>query len=82
VKLQDGTAAFDPEATGRELTVRQREEIIGVSEGLRHAVKREMTELRATQALLAGVYRAVFPRNPPEYVAVIEDKPPAAGPQH
>jgi hypothetical protein len=41
-----------------------------------------MAELRTTQALL-GVYRAMFPdRKPPEHGAVIENKPPAAGPQH
>jgi hypothetical protein len=73
---------LDAAAIGRELTVRQREHIIGVSDGLHDSTKREMAELRTTQALL-GVYRAVFPdRKPPEHVAVIENKPPATGPQH
>jgi hypothetical protein len=80
--LQDGTRGFDAKAIDRELSIRQHEDLIGVSEALRDVIKREMTELPTTQALLAGVYRTVFSdRKPPEYLSVAENKPPAAGAQ-
>jgi hypothetical protein len=73
--LDDGSPGFDANAVAHGLSFRQRADLTLISSEILVAVKREMVELPATQKLLAGVFRAVFPElSPPVYLSVAENE--------